>query len=215
MLSLVAITGVASLNLAVNRRSILAAAAFSTTMPAPAVNAKDSVAASIASGYVQVPPLSDTLAQIQAEIVDVLENTLQKKDFTAAADLYMPSAKIVDGVSKPSAFVMGSNAKELLASFGGVTSFRTNKITLDGEPFELVTTAHVQYTVERPGVKTYQGILRVQKTTDRLTVNPGGWKIDQDVFPLDAPKIYAMIQPVRKGTNVFMELDPKVIKAKF
>ena len=86
---------------------------------------------------------------------------------------------------------------------------------LEGEAFELSTTAHIQYTLGTASQKPYRGIIRVQKTTDRLTVSPGGWKIDEDVFPLDAPKIYATIQPVRKGTSVYMSLDPKIKKAKF
>ena len=68
---------------------------------------------------------------------------------------------------------------------------------LEGEAFELSTTAHIQYTLGTATKKPYRGIIRVQKTTDRLTVSPGGWKIDEDVFPLEAPKAIALMQPRR------------------
>ena len=81
---------------------------------------------------------------------------------------------------------------------------------LEGEAFELSTTAHVQYTVETAGKKPFRGIMRLQKTTDRRTVSPGGWMIDEDVFPLENGKIYGMIKPQRDllSGKVFMQLDP-------
>ena len=46
----------------------------------------------------------------------------------------------------------------------------------------------------------------------RVVRQAGVWRIDEDVFPLDNGKLYAMIKPQRDlvAGKVFMSLDPKL-----
>lgn len=198
-----------------SRRAVLASAAAVTLAAPRAALANNAGASKVASGFVQVPAAVVTAAQVKKEVFEPLERALASKDWSAAASFYLPDAAVVDGTARPIAFLKGSDVKGHFASTmaDGVVSLDVSKCTLEGDAFELSTTAHVIYNLERAGVK-YQGLMRLQKTTDRLTVDPGGWKIDEDVYPLDKGSIYALVQPQRAGPNVFMSLDPKV-KAKY
>ena len=76
-------------------------------------------AAAIVAGYKNINggfgSDPDRMATVQAGLFDALTAALQRKDYAAAASLYLPGATIVDGTGsgKPN-FVRGADAADLL-----------------------------------------------------------------------------------------------------
>ena len=174
---------------AVGRRGALLSAAAATLLSVPAPGwalTKKEYIASLASGYVAPKPKEELLSEVKASIL--LEGGSLK---------YSSGALIVDGSARSEKPVVRP-ASEISA---GKTnkSVRITKFSAEGDQ----TVAHVQYSVDDgTGGALYSGACRV--------VNTGGdsWAVDQDLYPLDNPKVYVLLQPKRDiYGSVFMELD--------
>ena len=178
----------------------LAAALSSTPLPSTAKNTELYVTETFDPDWNN--PLA-TMAQINADIYEPIEKAYAGKDLATAQATYLPSATLVDGLGKGRpVFVKGSNVASHLESV--LTSGPSNMNYVLEREFQVSPkVAHVTYTFESAGVK-HQGLQKVVKTAS------GKWMIEEDVFPFDSPKVYAMIAPQRTLAGVFMSLDPKL-----
>jgi hypothetical protein len=143
-----------------------------------------------ASGY--IAPKSK--AEIQAE----LEEQIFSKPPTASKFDYTSDAIVVDG----------SGSGKPVINKGGtgapfISSPSTAKLTLLKLANEGNDLAHAVYNFKSEG-RSYTGSCRAINVA-------GAWKIDQDLYPLDNPKAYVLLQPKRDiYGGVFMELDKRV-----
>ena len=171
-------------------RSAAATGLLALPVPAWALSKKEYIA-SLASGYVEPKPKEELLAEVKASVV-------QEGGFLK----YAADAVVVDGSVRGQKPVV-QKASEVPSSVAtAIRSVRITKFVPEGE-----TVAHVQYSIEDgTGVTAFSGACRV--------VNTGGvsWAVDQDLFPLDNPKAYVLLQPKRDiYGNVYMELDQAFI----
>ena len=173
-------------------RSAAAAALLALPVQASALTKKEYIA-SLASGYVEPKPKEELLAEVRASII--------RED---GALKYGAEALIVDGSARGQKPVV-RKASEVPSSTGRASKsvrIAITKFVPEGE-----TVAHVQYSVDDGTADAaYSGACRA--------VNIGGvsWAVDQDLYPLDNPKAYVLLQPKRDiYGNVFMELDQAFI----
>ena len=143
-----------------------------------------------ASGY--VAPKSTE--EIQAE----LEEQIFSKPPTETKFTYTSDAIVVDGSASGKPVVQKGSDVAPYVSTSGATKFKLLKVAKEDNDL-----AHVVYNL-RSDSGSYTGSCRA--------INVAGvWKIDQDLYPLDNPKAYVLLQPKRDiYGGVFMELDKRV-----
>ena len=187
----------------VARRAVVGGA-LSAAFGALPASANNAGALRVASGYVEPPKPGERLYDLKTNMYGPYAAALARGDWTAVGKFYLPTATLVDATTKgPVSFVAGSNVGSHLAARGlAKPSFSVGSVVLEGEQQDV---AHVAYILEAEGAKPYQGLQRVVRQAS------GEWRVDEDVYPLENGKVYAMIQPQRDllAGRVFMALDPK------
>lgn len=129
-----------------------------------------------------------TSAAIQSDVCAALREALQKRDASSLSAVYTPGAILCDGsVAGPPRIVRGADA--VGAYLASQPPLEDPKLTVlstvpEGE-WDLTPFIHVEY---RRG--SSRGAWLLMRTAS-------GWRIDEDVFPLEAPKAIALMQPRR------------------
>jgi hypothetical protein len=197
-----------------SRRSVLSSGlglAAATALP-PHAQAKTTTA-SFASGYFEAPPAGIAEAVIRQQVISPLNAALAKRDWSAAQALYLPEAILVDALQRgPPAFVLGAAVGSHLAAGAPIESIGVKDIVLEGEYGQV---AHVKYlAVPASGGSAYEGLMRLVNLTPKTKdwESESAWRVDEDLYPLESPKLYAMIKPQRDLVRgkVFMALDPQL-----
>ena len=189
---------------AVSRRFAIGAGLSAAALPTLPAVASNAGAAKYASGYVEPPKPTATVADIKLNLYTPFSSALANNDWQAVGRFYADSATLVNGVTKgvsPS-FVKGADIGAHFAGRGlSSPSISIGSIILEGEFLDV---AHVTYNLESaPGAKPISGLQRAVRDQE------GKWRIDEDVFPLENGKVYGMLKPQRNllTGKVFLALD--------
>ena len=205
--------GVASADALLVRRAALgsgfAAAAgiqvSSFFLPRPAA-ASDKGAARYASGYEQPKTKEELFGEAQDQVFTPLAKALVAKDGPGLAQLYSADATYIDSSIKPFEIVKGAS---------GIGPYVAARVA-DGPAVLKLTRCNGEFTIS-------EGTTRILHTQFTITSSGGlstgycrliatdgnsGWKIDREIYPLDNPKAYSMLQPKRDiFGNVYMQLE--------
>jgi hypothetical protein len=205
--------GVASADALLVRRAALgsgfAAAAgiqaSSFFLPRPAA-ASDKGAARYASGYEQPKTKEELFGEAQDQVFTPLAKALVTKDGPGLAQLYSADATYIDSSIKPFEIVKGAS---------GIGPYVAARVA-DGPAVLKLTRCNGEFTIS-------EGTTRILHTQFTITSSGGlstgycrliatdgnsGWKIDREIYPLDNPKAYSMLQPKRDiFGNVYMQLE--------
>jgi hypothetical protein len=205
--------GVASADALLVRRAALgsgfAAAAgiqaSSFFLPRPAA-ASDKGAARYASGYEQPKTKEELFGEAQDQVFTPLAKALLAKDGPGLAQLYSADATYIDSSIKPFEIVKGAS---------GIGPYVAARVA-DGPAVLKLTRCNGEFTIS-------EGTTRILHTQFTITSSGGlstgycrliatdgnsGWKIDREIYPLDNPKAYSMLQPKRDiFGNVYMQLE--------
>lgn len=205
--------GVASADALLVRRAALgsgfAAAAgiqaSSFFLPRPAA-ASDKGAARYASGYEQPKTKEELFGEAQDQVFTPLAKALVAKDGPGLAQLYSADATYIDSSIKPFEIVKGAS---------GIGPYVAARVA-DGPAVLKLTRCNGEFTIS-------EGTTRILHTQFTITSSGGlstgycrliatdgnsGWMIDREIYPLDNPKAYSMLQPKRDiFGNVYMQLE--------
>jgi len=180
------------------------ALALGVTMVPSMARANDQGAARYASGYVKPKSKEELTQEAQAQFYGPFGNALAQKDQAILSNLYTSDATLIFASSKPFATLLGAAAigpfvAESAPEAPLVTLTRCNgEVQYDGSETRIL---HTMYTcTANKGKERYTGYCR-------LVAADGVWKVDRQIFPLEVPKAYAMLQPKRDiFGNVYMQL---------
>jgi len=205
--------GVASADALLVRRAALgsgfAAAAgiqvSSFFLPRPAA-ASDKGAARYASGYEQPKTKEELFGEAQDQVFTPLAKALLAKDGPGLAQLYSADATYIDSSIKPFEIVKGASGIGPYVAARVADGLAVLKLTRCNGEFTIsegtTRILHTQFTITSSGGLS-TGYCRLIATDGN-----SGWKIDREIYPLDNPKAYSMLQPKRDiFGNVYMQLE--------
>jgi hypothetical protein len=205
--------GVASADALLVRRAALgsgfAAAAgiqaSSFFLPRPAA-ASDKGAARYASGYEQPKTKEELFGEAQDQVFTPLAKALVAKDGPGLAQLYSADATYIDSSIKPFEIVKGASGIGPYVAARVADGLAVLKLTRCNGEFTIsegtTRILHTQFTITSSGGLS-TGYCRLIATDGN-----SGWKIDREIYPLDNPKAYSMLQPKRDiFGNVYMQLE--------
>lgn len=179
--------------------------ASSFLLPRPAT-ASDKGAARYASGYEQPKTKEELFGEAQDQVFTPLAKALAAKDGPGLAQLYLADAKYIDSSIKPFEIVKGAS---------GIGSYVAARVA-DGPTALKLTRCNGEFTMSEGSTRilhtqfTITSSSRLSTGYCRLIATDGnsGWKIDREIYPLDNPKAYSMLQPKRDiFGNVYMQLE--------
>ena len=147
----------------------------------------------------------ETTTAVSADVCAPLVDALQKSDSAALRALYTPGAIVCDGMrpGRPRV-VRGPDALgSYLASLPALDEPKLTLLSLAAEgEWDLTPFVHAEYLCEHSGGSRRGGWLLL-RTAD-------GWRIDEDIFPLEAPKILTLMQPRRNEFGErYLEFDAR------
>jgi len=183
-----------------SRRAVLASGLYALALK-PSEALARTTTASVASGYVAQKSPAEVKAEVKATFVDPFVAAYTKGDWDALSSLYIPDAIIVDGTTRQLTNVRGADigaylSKTPLVDVGLTIVKLTPEVEYDGGELQ---TIHTQIDFTHAG-----GRFRVYR---RLVKVDAGWKVAAELYPLDAPKAYALLKPKRDVFgNVYMTL---------
>ena len=177
--------------LGTSRRAVLVSGLAIVVPAIPAIAAPSDVlqstsgrAAEYASGFTFKP-----IAQIKDEVKSMLgswDAAYASKDWAKLAATYTAEADLLDGFAGKPAAVHGSAAAADRFAKSGLTNIASKIVSVAAEGEKI---AHVGYQLEYDG-----GYSRAQIT---VYDTADGWKIDEQVLPLESPRTYAALVPKR------------------
>ena len=114
------------------------------------------------------------------------------KDWAKLAGIYTAEADLLDGFAGKPAAVHGSAAAADRFAKSGLTNIASKVVSVAAEGEKI---AHVGYQLEYDG-----GYSRAQIT---VYDTADGWKIDEQVLPLESPRTYAALVPKRDNLATY------------
>ena len=162
----------------------LAIALPANAAPSDVLQSTSGRAAEYASGFTFKP-----IAQIKDEVKSMLgswDAAYASKDWAKLAAIYTAEADLLDGFAGKPAAVHGSAAAADRFAKSGLTNIASKVVSVAAEGEKI---AHVGYQLEYDG-----GYSRAQIT---VYDTADGWKIDEQVLPLESPRTYAALVPKR------------------
>jgi len=151
--------------------------------------------------FVPYKTVEQITAEVKEQVFTRLSAAYREKDWQSVGAQYTPGATIVDATVKSikPVFLKGSEAADHFSAAPAVMEPKLILISCTAEGEDI---AHAIYSFEYTGGR-YRGAMKLVFT------DAGGWKVDEDVFPLDDGRANAMIQPKRdEWGHVWMGLDP-------
>lgn len=123
-----------------------------------------------------------------------LLEALRNQDATSLRAVYTPGAILCDAsrAGRPQ-LVRGCDAVgTYLASQPALAAPKLTvlKLAAEGE-WDLTPFVHAEYLIEHAGAPPSHGAWLLMRT------GTGSWRIDEDVYPLEAPKALALMKPSR------------------
>ena len=177
--------------LGTSRRAVLGSGLAIVAPALPAIAAPSDVlqstsgrAAEYASGFTFKP-----ISQIKDEVKSMLSSwdaAYASKDWAKLAAIYTAEADLLDGFAGKPAAVHGSAAAADRFAKSGLANIASKVVSVAAEGEKI---AHVGYQLEYDG-----GYSRAQIT---VYDTADGWKIDEQVLPLESPRTYAALVPKR------------------
>ena len=152
--------------------------------PSDVLQSTSGRAAEYASGFTFKP-----ISQIKDEVKSMLgswDAAYASKDWAKLAGIYTAEADLLDGFAGKPAAVHGSAAAADRFAKSGLTNIASKIVSVAAEGEKI---AHVGYQLEYDG-----GYSRAQITVYDTS---DGWKIDEQVLPLESPRTYAALVPKR------------------
>ena len=166
----------------------LAIALPANAAPSDVLQSTSGRAAEYASGFTFKP-----IAQIKDEVKSMLgswDAAYASKDWAKLAGIYTAEADLLDGFAGKPAAVHGSAAAADRFAKSGLTNIASKVVSVAAEGEKI---AHVGYQLEYDG-----GYSRAQIT---VYDTADGWKIDEQVLPLESPRTYAALVPKRDNVS--------------
>lgn len=136
----------------------------------------------------------DTYEAVRADVIEPLLAGLRRQDANAIAAVLTPGALVYDAapaVGRPR-LIRGAQACEYLASMPPLEEPRLTLLSLvpEGE-WDLTSYLHAELRCDAAGQPSSRAAWLLYRAPG------GGWRLDESLFPLEANRAYAMLQPKR------------------